>query len=118
MLAFLRPLGAAVWEDMGAVIFVDHADAAADVTRLAGMAAWMAVDGADPVAGLETGCGVDRHRRGGALGQERRDMLGLEYALPGRFICRADGLSGRQFLRGPELCLDQQFFKSRKPVVV
>src|SRR5262249_31901171 len=111
MLALLRPLGAVVWEDMGAVIFVDHADVAADVTRLAGMASWMAVDSADPVAGLETGCGVDRHRRRGALGQERRNLLGLEYALPGCFIRWTAGLSGRQFLGGHKPRLDQQFFQ-------
>ena len=48
MLALLRPFGAAVWEDMGAMVGVDHADVATHVTGLAGMAWWMAVDGADP----------------------------------------------------------------------
>src|SRR4030095_7226389 len=118
MLALLRPFDVAVWEDMGATVVVDHANAATDVPRLTSMAEWMAVDSANPVTGLETGCAVDRHRHRGALGQERRDMLGLKYALPGCVICWTDGLSGRQFLCGHEPRFDQQFFQPGKPVFV
>src|SRR5262245_10789609 len=78
----------------------------------------MSVDGAHHVTGLETGCGVDRHCHRGALGQPHRNMLGLEYPLPGCFVCRNHGLSGRQFLCGHESRFDEQFFQPRKPVFV
>src|SRR5262249_25407359 len=118
MLALLRPFGAAVWEDMRAMLFVDHTNVATDVPGLAGMTEWMAVDGADPVTRVETGCGVGRHCHRGALGQERGDMLGPEYALPGCFICWSDGLSAGQFLCGHEPRFDQELFQPRKPVFV
>src|SRR5262245_2455381 len=118
MLARPRPFGAAVWEDMGAMVVVDHANVATDVPRLAGVAEWMVVDGTDPVAGLETGCGGARHRHRGARSQDRRDMLGLEYALPGCLVGRAGGLAARQFLGGHQPGLHKQFFQPRKPVFV
>src|SRR5262245_60301452 len=78
----------------------------------------MPIDGADHLTGLETRCSIDRHCHRGSPCQLRRDMLSLEYALPGCFICWTRNLSGRQFLCGDEACFDQQFFEPRKPVFV
>src|SRR6266542_5244954 len=118
MPAFPRALGAAVWEDMSAAVFVNHANAATNVTRLAGMTQWMLVDSADHVTRPKTGCGIDLHCHRGALGQERRNMLGLEGALRGCVVCWTRGLSGRQFLCGHEARFEQQFFQPREPVFV
>src|SRR4029453_17219360 len=116
MLALSRPLGVAVRKHVSAVVFVNHASAATDVTGLAGMAQWMSVDGADHITRLETGCGIDLHCYGGTLGQHRRNMFGIKDALRGRVVCWTRGLSGCQFLCGQEARFDHRFFRLAEPV--
>src|SRR5215472_10960276 len=113
-----RPLSVTVREDVSAVVFVNHAKAAADITGLAGMTQWMSVDGAHHFSRLETGFGIDFHCHRGALGQELRNMLGLKGPLRGCVVWWTRGLSSHQFFCGYQARFDQQLFQAREPVFV
>src|SRR5579884_780058 len=118
MPAHAHSLGAEVGEDVSAVVFLDDAGATTHITRLACVAGWVPVAGANPVAGAKTRRSIGRHRRRRTASLDSGDLLSLEDTFAKRLVGQLRRFAGRQFLRRHQARLHKQFFQPGQPVFI
>ena len=104
--------------DLRTVVLDDHADSAANVTRLARVADRMPVAAADAVAGMKARRRIGRHRRRGAAGHDGGYLLRLEATFAEILIGLLRCFAGCQFLRRHQAGFHEHFLQADQPVFI
>ena len=108
----------AVGEDVGTVVFANHAGAATHIARLACMPLGMLVHCPDPIAGMETRWAIDLPADRSSLVQHLGDSLGLQDTSSYLFIACSGRPARCQFPCRHQTLFQQQFLETGQPVFV